>query len=309
MSANNYKIVVGGNTYNLSDLIETSGFGTVFNFNNFPISQVPASNFQKLANNINYRDGNTDLSNVCIVKSRSGNTSISSFRIPAGINKISGIFAAGGGGGGGGGGIAVVKNFPVTEGSNVLLTVGSGGTGTPTGNTNNAPYGSPGNESILQINGQTLLFVGGGGGGESGESGNANNKGVSGVGGDGGFVNFVSSNMLNFVTRYSGATGSSGGAVNKGNPGTGGDGGSTFDVNADINNASVYLPYTSPVGKGSNTINTGGAGGNGGNAPGSSATSFSGGGGGGAGSGQGRHNNTSGGGNGANGFVIVYLYF
>jgi len=335
--ANNYKIVVGGTTYNLSDLIATTGiFGDFNNFKKFPISPDPGCNFAKPANNINYRNGATDLSNVCSVKSQSGNTSFN-FNIPAGITKISGIFAGaggggaaggatanadlsnnndsgGGGGGGGAGAIAVVKNYPVTEGTNFTVNVGAGGIGSLTGAVNNG-NGFPGGGTELRIGPTStlLLRVSGGGGGFGGGPGNANAVGSGGAGGFGGSVTNLN-NITSFTSIYGGNSGSSGFTANKGNPGFGGNGGSTFlNINNEVSNDGVYLIYGSPAGNGSTVINNpfnpDSAGGDGGNAPRSTSTRFSGGGGGGAGSGQGRTNVTSTGGNGADGFGIVYLYF
>jgi hypothetical protein len=342
MSANNYKIVVGGTTYNLSDLIKTTGiFGDFYNFINFPVSPGPNCNFQRLANNINYRNANTDLSNLCSAKSHSGNTSFN-FNIPAGITKISGIFAGGGGGGGGGGGtanadlsnnndsggggggggagaISVVKNFPVTEGSNFNVNVGAGGNGGPATVLNNGQNGATGGSTELRIgpmgSSTLLLRVPGGIGGRGGDFGAANNVGTGGAGGGGGSTFTFSGNIQPYLTNYSGLSlgGAAGASANKGTPGVGGNGGSTFlNINNEISNEGVYVTYYSPAGNGSNTINNpnpNSVGGNGGDAPGSTSDSFSGGGGGGAGSGQGRTNATSAGGKGANGFGIVYLYF
>ena len=324
----NYKITFGGNSYNLSDLINTTGSSITPLYVNFPTSTTPTCNFQKLANNINYLENNTDLSNKCSARSQSSNANFS-FTVPAGFNKISGILASGGGGGGGGGptgnadlgnnndsggggggggsgAIVVLKNYPVSAGNNIVVNVGAFGERAPTTNTNSAASGFSGGTTNLSIGGTQVLSIGGGGGGSGGGAGNANFVGAGGAGGAGGTINI--SNIDSFVSKYSGNTGTGGNNAIKGTPGKGGNGGNGINVNNQTGNINVYIPYTSVGGIGPNQ--TGDLSGEiGGNAAVATATVFSAGGGGASGSGQGITDSSAAGGRGSGGFAIIYLYF
>jgi len=96
---------------------------------------------------------------------------------------------AGGGGGGGlrasiagynsGGGVAAESSFAVTASTNYTVTVGAGGTGSPSGE---APGGSGGTSAFDSI----TTVGGGGGGGYGGNSGGSGGGGVNGVGGGSG---------------------------------------------------------------------------------------------------------------------------
>lgn len=328
-----YKITINGTSYNLSDLIDTTGSSISTYYTGFPTSSMANCNFEKLGKNINYLENGVDLQNKCTAKSKSANTTFN-YTVPGGISKISAIFAGGGGGGGGGGptgnadndnnndsggggggggggAIAVLKNYAVTAGQNITVNVGAAGVGAAAQNNNVAAAGGKGGDTILTINGVELLSSGGGLGGSPGNSGNANSVGFGGAGGAGGYAAPhypVSDAVSKAVSLYSGNKGSDGANANKGTPGKGGNGGIAIDVNNQSANLGVFNTYTSTGGIGPNqTSNSIGQ--PGGSAPLASSNSFSGGGGGGSGCGQTRENTSSTGGNGAAGFAIIYLYF
>ena len=328
-----YKIIIDKTSYNLADLIDTTGSSISSFYKGFPTSTAANCNFEKLGKNINYVENGVDLQNKCTAKSKSANTTFN-YTVPAGINKISGIFAGGGGGGGGGGptgnadndnnndsggggggggggAITVLKNYAVKAGENITVNVGGPGAGALAQNNNVAAAGGKGGDTILTINGVELFASTGGLGGNPGNSGNSNSVGTGGGGGGGGWAApyYPESDALSkAVSLYSGGKGEGGANANKGTPGKGGNGASAIDVNNQSANLGVYNVYTSPVGTGpnqtSNSIGQPGV-----SAPVASSNVFSGGGGGGSGCGQTRENTSSTGGNGSGGFAIIYLYF
>jgi len=131
----------------------------------------------------------TDLVNATIlVKAPVSQTFTSSgtFSVPTGITAVDVLVVAGGGtggnqhgGGGGAGGLIFRPGFPVTPGGTVSVTVGVGGTGSPSGPSMGAWPDGYGRDSVFG----TLTAKGGGGG-----SGHIGGNGVPGLaaGGSGG---------------------------------------------------------------------------------------------------------------------------
>jgi len=115
--------------------------------------------------------------------------------VPEGVTTVEVLTVAGGGGGGmdmggggGGGGVIYNGDYSVTPGSNVTVTVGTGGNGAPAANTNGQPGGHQ--YTISATSGQNSVFgsitaLGGGYGGSS-YYGYTPNYGLGGSGGSGG---------------------------------------------------------------------------------------------------------------------------
>ena len=160
------------------------------------------------------------------------NTGTTSFSVPYGVTKVSGVVVGAGGGGarasfptypgaGGGGGGLAYGSFDVTPGETLTIVVGSGGQGGAFASGNGKNGGS------TQIKrGSTVLLQGGGGAGAidssayqastggSGGSSTGNVRIGGGTGGDGGTI----------VTYY-GSPNASGGGGAGGYSGNGGNGG------------------------------------------------------------------------------------
>lgn len=101
------------------------------------------------------------------------------FTVPAGIYYIMAEVWGGGGGGGdvntnngngGGGGGFGKKLFPVLPGDALTITVGAGGA-------NGSPAGANGGDSLIILNGNTLITAGGGVGGQDGGTPNGGGAG------------------------------------------------------------------------------------------------------------------------------------
>lgn len=110
-----------------------------------------------------------------------------SFTPPANVTSISVVCIGGGGcgrrgstaaagSGGGGGGLGWKNNIPISANSNIIVTVGDGGTNDASGPSRAAS----GNASYLTLNGTILCFGGGGTGGWLGPSGLSINPGGAG---------------------------------------------------------------------------------------------------------------------------------
>jgi hypothetical protein len=135
---------------------------------------------------------------------------------PIGTYSVETLVIAGGGGGGqdiggggGAGGVVYVSSILLNPGTSYTATVGSGGTGTPSGS--NSVVAGNGNKS--QFAGSTSAIGGGGGG--SWQGGNAASGGSGGGGG------------ANYQSNPGGAAGS--GTAGQGNPGGAGGTGTAFD--------------------------------------------------------------------------------
>jgi len=221
------------------------------------------------------------------------------------LTEVEVLVVAGGGGaghwqsaGGGAGGLIYNRNFAVTPGSAITVTVGGGGAnagssgGAQGSNGGNSVFGSltaiggGGGGGINALTGKNGGSGGGGGGGYAGGSGGTGTSGQGFAGGNG--------------TSTSGAGGGGSGSIgSNGGTNLGGNGGSGLGF--DISGTFTY--YAGGGGGGTvsaGTAGTGGlgGGGNGSTSTGSNGTTNTGGGGGGGGEGPA-------GGNGGSGIVIV----
>ena len=157
-------------------------------------------------------------------------TGTCTYTIPDGVSFMDVLLVGGGGsggsyggGGGGGGGVLYRTSYSVSPGSQINLTVGSGGT-------------APSNGSSSGTNGSDTTFdsltASGGGGGGAGGTGSAS-AGLSGASGGGGGVSTNASvgaagqntfNVINDPTRYGNLGGSGGYSSSTYNVGGGGGG-------------------------------------------------------------------------------------
>lgn len=137
----------------------------------FPIGQAPVLTIAALttvgSGTWTVPEGVTELAEVLIVAGGGGGGS-----------------RAGGHGGGGGGGIVRLTNFPVTPSQSINYTVGGGGVG---GDTSESQRGQNGQNSVFS--GNTATGGGGGGGYQTGGSGAINTGDAGGSGGGGGSTN------------------------------------------------------------------------------------------------------------------------
>jgi hypothetical protein len=231
----------------------------------------------------------------------SGITKIAAYVIGGGGGGSGGGNGSGhgtGGGGGGGTGIAGFKDYAVTAGQTVVVTVGAGGTSVSGSNVANA-----GGASNVTVAGTSIATANGG----NGALNASNNTGAGGAGGSGGTG---SSNVAGAIT----ISGPSGGEGRSGNSNNSSFNGANQASNSNITgeaNISAILPTTTRFGSGGSGFGgpysggTGGGGGGSGNGQGSNGQGATGtGAGGGGGGGQ----SGTAGGAGAAGQIVLYKY-
>ena len=225
------------------------------------------------------------------------------------LNTVEVLVVAGGGGGGmdmggggGGGGVIYNRNFAVTPGSALTVTVGNGGAGAPAAGTNGQPSGHqytiPATQGGNSVFG-SLTAIGGGAGGSSYRGYTPGIAGGNGGSGGG------SSGYNDNAGTFSGGTGTSGQGFAGGNStqayysgGGGGAGGpGVSSPNQPNGGPGVYYPLISPYyfggggGGASYSLSTGGDGGIGGGGGGAVGTTYG---------GAGLNNGSPGGGGGPN---------
>jgi len=223
----------------------------------------------------------------------------------------------GGGGGGGSAGIAGFKDFSVTPGQVVTITVGTGGTGAGTGTSTNSgangipgTVGNAGSLSKITYGGVDLATANGGGAGGQGFQDPAS-------GGNGGAAGNASSNVAGAITM-TGKTGGTGANANTtGNAGVAQ--GATNNITGEANIIAIS-PSNTAYGSGGGGaiiatqqggVGTVGGGGNGWTSDNIAANSGASGAGGGGGAGSNSGNTPAGsylGGSGGAGQVILYVY-
>ena len=188
------------------------------------------------------------------------------YTVAAGITKIAGFVVSGaggggggsrsntasysGGGGGGGGGPAIVgfKDYTVTAGQTVTITVGTAGDqgNTVQANVNPANSGNAGGLSKITYGGTDIATANGGGGGGGGAAG-SNNIG-NGEGGTGGAGGTGSSNVAGAIT-VNGPAGGSGARQHNTDATSGSNQTSSSTISAG-NNVTNLLPSNTSYGSG-----------------------------------------------------------
>jgi hypothetical protein len=224
------------------------------------------------------------------------------------------LIAAGGGGGGGfnsgagggAGGLITASGLSLSPGTSYTVTIGAGGTSTPTNGTNSSFSGYVaigGGLGASNSGGPTSPGSGGSGGGAN-YNGGGGGLGTAGQGNNGG-------SAVTGASNYPGSGGGGAGAIGGNASGSvGGTGG--VGLSSTITGTSVF--YAGGGGGSTQVGGTGGAGGNGGGGAGSPATASNagasgtvntGGGGGAGGNGVGGNNTPLPGGSGGSGIVII----
>jgi hypothetical protein len=224
------------------------------------------------------------------------------------------LIAAGGGGGGsnnsgaggGAGGLITGSGLSVSPGTSYTVTIGAGGTSTPTNGTNSSFGGQTaigGGLGASNSGGPSSPGSGGSGGGAN-YNGGGGGLGTAGQGNNGG-------SAVTGASNYPGSGGGGAGAIGSNASGSvAGAGG--VGLASTITGSSVF--YSGGGGGSTQSGGTGGAGGNGGGGAGSpasasntgaSGTANTGGGGGAGGYGTGGVNVTGAGGSGGSGIVII----
>ena len=138
------------------------------------------------------------------------------FTVPTGVTSVEVLVVGGGGnlgnGGGGGGGLVYTTSFPVSPGTSIPVSIGSGGSGGQPAPPSGVLRGAPGTNTTFS----TITALGGGGGGGPGGQSNVQLTGLPGGSGGGGGGEGGSPG------NYAGGSatqGPSGGAPGFGNPG------------------------------------------------------------------------------------------